>query len=151
MEFDYSEYKTATLQFPMSIVIVCSLLIIIMIILFYVIGYKKDDRTTLQVIVAFAIPLVLMIPSILYLSYGLGLMGENESDVVVYSGEITEIKSPIKSPRYYYEDKPVTADIVVVDNIEFYFMTSGSLEIGDEITMEYLPQSMFVLKVEKIE
>ena len=150
MKFEYDEYKSASLNFPIGIVLFCIMLIISMIVLYFVIGYKKDQRSLLQLYVSFAIPILLIIPSLIYLSSGYHLLSENEQDYIIYTGEIIEINVPIKSPRYYYDGEAVSASIITVDDLELYFMTSGNLQIGDTITVKYLPKSTYVLEVEVV-
>ena len=88
----------------------------------------------------------MIIPSGLHLRYGIHLFFEGPENSVVMEGTIESIESLIHSPRYYYEGKAVRAEIIIINDQEFYFMTSGDLSVGDYVEIKYLPRSTFVLE-----
>ena len=51
--------------------------------------------------------------------------------------------------KYVYNNKAVFAQYIIIDGEKFYIMYTGDLEIGDEVTFEYLPKSRIILNIYK--
>jgi len=86
---------------------------------------------------------------------GIYLHNENEADAVQMQGEITYIKGlgTFSFPRihgdYDYEEKHGYE--FTINDVQCAFVAKGSLEVGDYVTVKYLPKSGYVLYIAKID
>ena len=82
---------------------------------------------------------------------GIHLVYERESNVVEFQGEILEIKElgrcsfPELKSEYGHDEK--NGVLFVIDGVECTAVTRGTLEVGDNVTVSYLPQSGYVLSI----
>ena len=82
---------------------------------------------------------------------GIHLTYERESNAVELQGEILEIKElgrysfpKLKTEYGYGETNGVQ---LVIDGVECTAVTRGILEVGDNVTVTFLPQSGYILSI----
>ena len=80
------------------------------------------------------------------LNGGMYLFVEKETDAVEISGTITQIKG------LDYSTLPTMGGArFIIDHIPCTVMRKEGFEVGDEVTVVYLPKSGYVLSIMKIE
>ena len=79
--------------------------------------------------------------------HGIFIPSVTENDVQHKQGYVTAISDVPFSPRYYISNSSQTyrASIVQIDGEDFYFLCAEGLEIGQEITISFLPKCDMVL------
>lgn len=154
MQFSYSQYLRACLIVPLliSIFALCVLTPPAFRLLLSIFRHKfsiqeaSDFATT-------ALILVLICGTNVghLLNGGLHLIYEREYDAVEFQGEIAEIHSlgQFSFPRLRTEYDQGKHDGVefIIDGTECTAPTSGTLAVGDYVTVIYLPQSGYVLSI----
>lgn len=110
--------------------------------------HSKTSSSMIGVLLPWLITVVFLFFSIQPLSNGFCLLWEKESEAILTGGTVTEIQDVKYSPRYVYQgDSAVRASWVTVDSVEqpLYFMTAKDIEIGESLSVKYLPESRMVL------
>ncbi len=105
----------------------------------------KDVLISLMFIIA---SLMLLNETARNLKYGFPLYLEDTSNTTEISGVVSNFEKAYPNPRYSIEGDYVTAYIVTIDGKEYYFMSIGDLEIGDEVMVMFLPKSNIVVEYE---
>lgn len=106
---------------------------------------KKTFAKKILIPVVLSWWLVIQLPLFLHLT---PLIWEKEADAVTVTGYVDKIK---KSPGLVFYKNPlpsggvVRGDLVVVDDKRYYFITSGSISVGDKVELTYLPDSRYVV------
>lgn len=86
---------------------------------------------------------------------GIHLLTERESDAIEMQGYISEIE---RLDRYSfpnldseYKQDEVNGAEFTIDGIQCKAIAKGNLEVGDYVTVKYLPKSGFVLHISKLD
>ena len=154
MYFEYAQYVRGCLILPVfiSLFTLCPLLSAVSHFLSVIIQRKLSSRDVVNTLIA-----VLMCGFFLCMNVGRLLHGgihliyERESHAVEFQGEILEIKElgrysfPELKTEYGYGEK--NGVLFLIDGVECTAITSGNLEVGDHVTVTYLPQSGYVLSI----
>ena len=86
---------------------------------------------------------------------GIYLRDEKETDAIEMQGEISDIRGlgeftfPVVKGDYDYDK--VNGYEFVIDGVHCKAVLKGSLEVGDYVTVKYLPKSGYVLYIGKTE
>ena len=82
---------------------------------------------------------------------GIHLLYERETQAITFTGEISEMKEldrysfpELKNDYGYGETNGVE---LTIGNVKCAAVTAGQFEVGDEVTITYLPQSGYVLSI----
>jgi len=149
MKFDYMEYYNKLVLFPLIFVIIGFLMIMVSIIIYFQyprfqkwFKFSFDRRILLVQVIAASI-----IMSIGFATMNIKLVFEKESNAVELTGTITDLSSVPNAPRLIYQNDLVHAKFIEVDTAEFYIMYIGDFRVGDEVTIQYLPNSRIVLEI----
>lgn len=82
---------------------------------------------------------------------GIYLREEKEVDAVEMQGEITGIKGlgQFSFPRMHsdFDEEEKTGYEFTINEIKCKFVAKGSLEVGDYVTVKYLPKSGYILYI----
>lgn len=158
MYFDYEAYKTFCFGAPAFGVVAFSIGILYFAAwLVYVVLRKQWDwrKYGFQVLwLIGAVVVVCMLIGVL-LNGGIYLRDEKETDAIVIQGEISDIRGlgsfsfPVVKGDYEY-DKANGYEFII-DGIHCKAVLKGSLEVGDYVTVKYLPKSGYVLYIAKID
>lgn len=154
MYMDYQSYKSYCFGDPEFGAIAFSIIILLHgAWLVYVGLHKQWDwrKYGFQVLwIIGAVVVVCIKIGILY-NGGIYLRDEKETDAVVMQGEITDIRGlgEFSFPRihgdYEYEEK--NGYEFTINGVQCVFVAKGSLEVGDYVTVKYLPKSGYVLYI----
>lgn len=81
---------------------------------------------------------------------GLFLLIEKEKDSEQIIGTIEETIEigSLGGAKYRVEQNRGYGEAIVVDGRKYYLVTYGNFQIGDNVTLEVLPRSRFVLQIE---
>lgn len=142
MTFDYIDYFNKLVVLPIVVLIATFLALVAFLL------RCKYNRTPVKlaefIAVCLVIPLML---SVGVSSLNTHLMNEKTEDVVKRTGIITAVHKQILPAKFYYRGDLVTPCFVTIDNMDYYIMTLGNYQLGDEVTVDVLPQSKIILSI----
>lgn len=88
------------------------------------------------------------------LNGGLALIYERENDAVTIEGTISEIsemgKFEFPELRTEYKETSLNGTKITIDNIKCVCPNIGDFEIGDSVVVVYLPESGYILSIERV-
>ena len=149
MELSFNEYLSKTLIWP----VIYSIFAVFLLVLLYLSITKRITIFNVKYKIFIYVLLLLVSFGLFYdsiptIKHGMFLFVENESNAVYTSGVITYIEEAFNSPRYYYEgNNGIEAKIITINDEQCYIFYLSNFEIGDMVTIEYLPKSTFVLSI----
>lgn len=148
MTLSYKNYFLFTLMWP-AIYLVFAIILLSLLYLSFTNKIKifNIKYKTLVYIFLILSSFGLFYDSIPTIKYGIYLLTENESDTISTSGEITRIDDAYNSPRYYYEGISTRAKIITINDEQFYIYYIDGFQVGDNVTIEHLSKSTFVLSI----
>lgn len=155
--YDYNVYYRQNCIIPLALIVFCCILSI-------KVGWSvwkkgmapnllqwfKENIVSCIFIVLFLF--LVTINSIHLLRGGIYLLFENEADTIKITGVIEktiEIDA-ITGSKYNVDNNFGRGEAIVVNGNKYYIMSYGDLKEGDQVILEVLPRSKFVLKIEKI-
>lgn len=158
MQFDYSMYSRGCCDVPLVFALFILVWLIASVIGFVkkISSHKMGRRDIYYFILAFlvALPLIGMNVSRL-LHGGMYLITEAETDAVEMQGEITEIEGlgQLSMPRlksdYGYGD--TNGVQFTINGVQCKASVKGDLEVGDYVTVVYLPKSGYILTIYEVD
>lgn len=84
---------------------------------------------------------------------GFYLVAERENDAVIMQGAISDINDlnrfSFPELKNVYRDGQPNGAQLVINGITCIAISSGDLEVGDFVTVTYLPRSKYILSIEK--
>lgn len=162
MNFSYEQYLSSVTLMPISTILFLIFLIISMIdykniVPFFKKIMKKEkivwDRIGTKLFI-FCCMTPLLIMSIRALSQGgIDLIFENPEQSIETTGIIQNITQQGSSSGYkFYTDSGASFGVkLTIDDCNYTIISIDDLQIGDCVVLEYLPESKFVLTIQKIE
>ena len=160
MEYSYDVYYINCFETPFCTTLFFGVLFILVNILFVrsIIGNKATSDLLFRYIIVTLILVVCLSVSIGQLAHGgWHLVSEKESDAVQISGEIQSIHELDKfsfpyigSDDRYYKNSGPNGVMVTVNGVKCTTIEKGDFEVGDRVTITYLPRSGYVLSIEKL-
>lgn len=95
------------------------------------------------------IVLFAILANILISGGGLNLITERADDALTMEGTIETIESGTiwANPRYSANGEMSNGYTLTVDGVECFSMALGTLEVGDQVTVTYMPNSGYVLSI----
>ena len=154
MQFAYSQYVEGCLILPL-LVSLSALTVIILAIWRFVTVINRHKISTGNIInLTLA---VLVCGFFLCMNFGrlfcggIHLIYERESQAIEFTGEISEIKElgrysfPELSNGYGYSE--TNGVQLTIGNVKCTAVTRGQLEVGDKVTVTFLPQSGYILMI----
>ena len=108
------------------------------------------DASTVLVFLLMLVVAVIL-GNILFSSSGCYLISERPGDAVTTQGTIEQIQplGIFESPKYTSNGESSNGYAITIDGVSCTAMAQGTLEVGDEVTVTYLPKSGFVLSIEE--
>ena len=154
MHLEYTQYVRGCLIIPISV----SLFALSMLIstashfVTVMIKQKLSSRDVINLLLAVLVCSFFLCMNVGRLLHGgIHLIYERESNAVELQGEILEIKElgrysfpELKTEYGYGETNGVQ---FVIDGVECTAVTRGTLEVGDNVTVTFLPQSGYILSI----
>ncbi len=154
MHFEYTQYVRGCLIIPIFV----SLFALSMLIsaashfVTVIIQQKLSSRDVINLLLAVLVCVFFLCMNVGRLLHGgIHLTYERESNAVELQGEILEIKElgrysfpELKTEYGYGETNGVQ---LVIDGVECTAVTRGMLEVGDNVTVTFLPQSGYILSI----
>lgn len=154
MHFEYTQYVRGCLIIPIFV----SLFALSMLIsaashfVTVIIQQKLSSRDVINLLLAVLVCGFFLCMNVGRLLHGgIHLTYERESNAVELQGEILEIKElgrysfpELKTEYGYGETNGVQ---LVIDGVECTAVTRGILEVGDNVTVTFLPQSGYILSI----
>ncbi len=149
MSFDFNYYLNGGLINPIIIGTLISFFLLNSVIsVCKTIRFTSFEKSSLLKEFAIVIGFLLLLSiNIVRLSNGgFWLLFENESDSITTQGEISSIEeiSTIRFPNINGYGKEIT-----IDGEQYISMHFDEFEIGDYVTIRYLPRSKYVLSIDK--
>ncbi|MCB9498818.1 MAG: hypothetical protein H6687_02900 [Bacillales bacterium] len=146
MDFAYHDYYLNMYIMPIIVFIIITIGVTTT--LFNVINAAKSPLPKwLTISFCLFIASFLFIQAFSQFRFGYYLHEETPENAIVTEGVIEKIKEDKLSARYFYDGKPTKSSIITISGKDYYFMMLGNLEIGDEVSITYLPKSTIVLSV----
>lgn len=156
MTFAYSEYLINNLVLPLFALAFIAVPVGRMII--SVIGHAVrgegvnfgDAKTVLLLILMIVVAVILC--NILISGHGYCLIGERASDAVTAEGTIEQIQplSIFSSPKYTASGESSNGYAITIDGTTCTSMALGTLEVGDQVTVTYMPNSGYILSIQEM-
>ena len=85
---------------------------------------------------------------------GWQLFSEKETDAVIVSGVIVEIKendrftfAELGSHYKQYKNTPLNGISVVIDGLLLYAVSPDEFQVGDKVIIKYLPKAKYILEI----
>ena len=158
MYFDYGSYKTFCFGAPAFGAVTFSIVILFHgLWLAYVAWSKKwnwwKNGPHLLLIIGMGITLCMEVGALL--NGGIYLRDEKETDAIEMHGEISDIRGleeftfPVVKGDYDYDK--VNGYEFIIDGVHCKAVRKGSLEVGDYVTVKYLPKSGYILYIAEID
>ena len=157
MSFTYFDYLINNLMMPVFAIafILVPLFTLITSTLKYYAKNKTFDTAHLPVKILFCVALIalLVIMSGVLRMGGLHLITERPSHAVTITGTIedVDILSSFEGPKYSTGGEASYGGRFTVNGIQCLSMAKGDFELGDTVSITYMPKSSFVLNMEHIE
>lgn len=157
MSFTYFDYLINNLMMPVFAIafILVPLFTLITSTLKYYAKNKTFDTTHLPVKILFCVALIalLVIMSGVLRLGGLHLITERPSHAVTITGTIedVDILSSFEGPKYSTGSEASYGVRFTVNGVQCLSMAKGDFELGDTVSITYMPKSSFVLNMEHIE
>ncbi len=158
MYFDYWQYVRGCLVIPL-LVALFALLMIISVMSHYVPMFFRKTlgyQDVVNILLVFLICGFFLCMNIGRLSHGgIHLIYERESSAIELHGEIDEIEYlgrysfPEMKSEYGYENSNGVQ--FTIDGVQCTAVVKGGLEIGDYVTISYLPMSGYILSIVETE
>jgi amino acid transporter len=149
MEFSFNEYYGVLVNSSIIFIVIALIILI-----YGVVKYFKSKKTRLNTNIKVekgSLILVLMcfivICSIGIATMNTSLLFEKEEDKVSTQGIISEINEVKNPAKLTYNHMQVTPNWIVINGIEYYIMYIGDFSVGDNVSIEYLPNSLIVLSI----
>ena len=159
MQFLYYQYLRTSLLFPLFMIGLALLGIVPELVQISCAFLHK--QTHRPVLLVRALPLLFL--SGIFVCIGAGrlmhggihLIYERESDAALVQGQIESIEEldifAFPNLDCKYTDGNTHGVQITINGIHFLAIEKGTLDIGDNVVMKYLPQSRYVLHVEKVD
>lgn len=156
MTFSYFSYLLNNLMMPVFAIAFIAFPVCKM--LGRVIGQVRRGETVdfgdAQMVLMFIVLIVLavILVNILLSSGGLKLITERPGDAVTLEGTVEQVDaySIWESPRYSVGGEISNGYAITIDGVTCSSMALGTLEVGDEVTVTYLPKSGLILAIEEL-
>lgn len=148
MTFDYSVYFRQNCVVPLGLAGFCLIVCIIAFVSFFKDRGKHLDANGVVII---AIVLFLLSINLVPLFRGgIHLLYEKETDQIQVTGTIEKTMGIdfFTGAKYDTENNNGNGEIIVVNGKKYYLMTYGDFGVGDDVVLDVLPRSGFVLKME---
>lgn len=146
MVFPYYDYLNESIKVPIVLFLVVFLILFINLMS----GTQDPSRKRKKIISDLGI---LAFCGIIFLTpfiRGFSLQNEKESDAVKAQGTVEEIKGMFLPTMYKWEGKNVFSKYIVINGEKYYCMTGDCVELGERIEFEYLPESKYILRIDKV-
>lgn len=154
MHFEYTQYVRGCLIIPISV----SLFALSMCVsaVSHLITVTIQQKSTSRDIVNFLLTMLvcsffLCINAGRLLYGGIHLIYERESNAVEVQGEILEIRElgrcSFPKLKTEYRHNETNGVQFLIDGIECAAVTRGTLEVGDNVTVTFLPKSGYILSI----
>ncbi|MGN1040886.1 MAG: hypothetical protein ACI4QL_05605 [Candidatus Fimimonas sp.] len=111
----------------------------------------KQEKSQWKWFVPLSFAVILFVIEFFSFADGVHLAFEKEDAQVSSSGKISNFQSLGNIHKFYYEDQVCFGCYVFIDGQKYFIMTVGDLEVGDNVTFNYLPKSKIILSIEKAE
>ncbi len=149
MDFEYNEYYTMLFTVPIIMIVIG--IIVIFAFLYDIIFSNKLvlNRRFIKgvfIIVFFA---ALLITGGNQLNFSIRLDDINQVNDI--SGRIDSIDNVRVPPRFHFDSEVVNPKIISIDGKDYYTMTVGEFNVGDNIIIEYLPNSKVIMSINYLE
>jgi hypothetical protein len=126
-------------------VIVLAISLIMFIYFLVQLNSKKAKLSVIHLLLATFIISMMFIIGISQLN--IKMIDDDASNTEEISGNIDKISEVLLAPKFYYLGNRVDPKIIRIDGVNYYIMTIGDFTIGDDVTIEYLPNSRLVISI----
>lgn len=152
MTFAYSSYLLNNLILPifgLAFIAIPMFKFISNIIMAKLKGESVSLGDTRMVILPILLALLAVILAGILFRGGVHLIYERADDAVTIQGTIEEIDtcSIVEGPQYTVNGERSNGYEITVDGVTCTSMALGTLEVGDEVTVTYMPNSGFILSI----
>ena len=154
MHFSYNDYKTFCYGAPLFGVVAFSIVVLTHGIWLACVAWTRKwnwRKNGLHLLLLIALGGLVCVLTRYLLNGGIYLRDEKETNAVEIQGEISDIKGlgdftfPVVKGNYLYEEK--NGYEFTIDGVRCKGVNKGSLEVGDYVTVRYLPKSGYILYI----
>lgn len=151
MDFEYNDYYNQLYKMPLMTIIIAAIMIlgILLVLVIYISKHRKVNLYTVGLLVAIIFSSFLLVTAVN--GFNANIKHDIPSESIQLTGVISGIKTVSDPPRFYYEGQMVIPKIITINGVEYYCMTIGTIEVGDNVEIEYLDSSKVVLSISLIE
>lgn len=156
MHFEYTDYVMGCMVLPIC-VILFAVTFFIFVLLHGLTAIKHNGfsyRKLVHIVLALLVCCFFFILNIGRLFHGgFYLVAEREHDAVKMQGTISDINDlnrfSFPELKNVYKDGQTNGAQLIINGITCIAISSGDLEVGDFVTVTYLPRSKYILSIEK--
>lgn len=147
MAFKYTTYFIFLFLLPAAVLVITSPVVFKAVkLLFQLIRDRDFSGNEQRIFLAVLVVVLCVVPQVIYLSHGgIFLAAERADDTVELSGIVESITEPSSRFPGLRADSYKGAD-VVIDGTRCFMLTAQGLEVGDEVSVSYLPKSGVVME-----
>ena len=147
MKYSYNLYLKNLFFIPL----IATIALVAFIILDFVLLFKnlKSDPPKSITFYIFSLTVSALIVCIFgnaLIRMGFPLLSDKKAETQTISGEVTSITYSFYSSRYYLNGQIYRGVWVEIDDQKYYLIDTGSIMIGDNVRIQYLPNSHFVIE-----
>ena len=151
MNFEYNDYYSKLYEMPLITIIIAALMIFgsLSALIIIISKHRKVNLYAIGLLLACAFSSILLVSGVN--GFNAEIKHDNPTESIQLNGIISDIKMVSNPPRFYYEDQIVIPKIITINDVEYYCMTIGTIEVGDNVEIDYLENSKVVLSISLIE
>jgi len=151
MNFEYNDYYNQLYKMPLMTIIIAAIMIfgILSVLVIYINKHRKVNLYVMGLLLACIFSSILLVTGVN--GFNAEIKHDNSTESIQLRGVISDIKTVSDPPRFYYEDQMVIPKIITINEVEYYCMTIGTIEVGDNVEIYYLENSKVVLSISLIE
>jgi len=154
MNFEYTQYVRGCLIIPVFVSLFALPMIVSAVVdlITVIIHQKLSSRAVVNFLFSVLVcGFFLCMNAGRLLHGGIHLIYEKESDAVEVQGKILEIKElgrySFPELETEYESSETNGVQFLIDGVECTAVTRGALEVGDNVTVTFLPKSGYILSI----
>ncbi len=150
MTFSFDNYYRTLFVWPLINILVFGFLLITLLYIAYIqLIRSKFSYKKLLIILVVGILMSYIFAQAVQNS-NLQIWKDKDSTPLVIEGVIDDVSKTNDTTKHNYNGEVVWGRVITIDNKEYYIATNGWFNEGDEVTIEYLPNSKVVVSIELV-
>ena len=151
MNFEYDDYYSKLFEMPLITIIIATLMIFgsLSALIIIISKHRKVNLYAMGLLLACGFSSILLVSGVN--GFNAEIKHDNPAESIQLTGIISDIRGVSNPPRFYYEGQIVIPKIITINDVKYYCMTIGTIEVGDNVEIDYMENSKVVLSISLIE